>query len=1317
MATLAFAVAGAAAGSALLPSGLTVLGATIGGAALGSQIGAMAGSYVDQALFGGAGTPRVAHGPRLKDLHVTSSTEGAAIARIYGRARLGGQIIWADKIIEKVTKKSADGAGKGASAGGGATASIEYRYYASFAVALCEGPVTVIERMWADGTEISRGDLACRFYPGSETQTPDSLIAAVLGTAHAPAFRGTAYIVFERLPLAPYGNRIPQLSFEVARHLDPLNAMIKGVVIIPGSGEFVVSPQAVTRTVGFGVNEPENSHTQQGVSDWTASLDQLQITLPNATSASLVVSWFGTDLRAGECRLHPGVDRVSKTTKPLTWSVSGRTRADAYVVSQIDGRASFGGTPSDQTVVAAIKDLKARGIAVTMSPFILMDVPPGNAWPDPYSASPAQPVYPWRGRITCHPAPGRPGTPDKTAAAAAQIASFVGTVTPAQFAVSAETVTYTGPNEWSLRRMVLHMAALAKAAGGVEAFVLGSELRGLTQVRSGAGTFPFVAALQALAADVKTMLGPATKVLYAADWSEYFGYQPADGSGDVYFHLDPLWASPSIDAIGIDVYWPLADWRDGVAHLDYQAGARSIYDRAYLRSNLQGGEGYAWYYASAADRQSQTRTAISDGAGKPWVFRYKDIKNWWLNQHFNRPGGVESATPTAWVAQSKPFWLMEIGCPAVDKGANQPNVFIDPKSSESTVPHFSNGARDDDMQRRFLRAFIEGIEPASPGYVAGLNPVSSVYGARMIETARVHTYAWDARPYPAFPFNPDLWSDAGNWQLGHWLNGRMASAPLDSLVSTMLTEYGFESYDATALVGTVPGYVIDRPMAPRDALQPLELAYFFDALESGGKIVMRHRGVSPPVLDLTPEALVETKPDRPLMSITRGQETDLPASAKLSFIRSEGDYSQTVVEARRLTGASGRLAQAELPIVMEPARAAAVVESWLHETWAARERMSLTLPPSCVSVEPGDILRLTQDGMTRLVRIKEISDSGPREIEARAIDPDVYRLVSVAPRPVPTSPPPVTGTPLVEVLDLPLLRGDEQPAAGYVAVAQEPWPGDIAIYSSPETTGFMLRGVASFPSVIGETLQPFPPGPTAVIDTGTRVRVTISQGELVSATPLQVFAGANAAAIRNPQGQWEVFQYLTAALVGTRTYELSGLLRGQAGTETAMTATLPAGTRIVFLSDALAPVDITLAEMRLPLNWRIGPLAAAIDDDRYISLAHAFRGLGLRPYAPVHVRAVRAGGDITISWKRRTRIGGDSWAEGDVPLSEESERYEIDVLLGASVKRTLNSTVTSVAYTAADQTADFGALQPSVSIAVYQMSATYGRGAAALASI
>ncbi len=122
-------------------------------------------------------------------------------------------------------------------------------------------------------------------------------------------------------------------------------------------------------------------------------------------------------------------------------------------------------------------------------------------------------------------------------------------------------------------------------------------------------------------------LGGATFISYAADWSEYFGHQPTDSSGDLFYHLDPLWSDPNIHFIGIDNYFPLSDWREGFDHADAQAGWGSIRDLDYLRGNIEGGEGFEWFYASDADRTAQIRTPITDGAyNKLWVFRPKDTR-------------------------------------------------------------------------------------------------------------------------------------------------------------------------------------------------------------------------------------------------------------------------------------------------------------------------------------------------------------------------------------------------------------------------------------------------------------------------------------------------------------------------------------------------------------------------------------------------------------------------------------------------------------------------------------------------------------------
>ncbi|MEO1266243.1 MAG: hypothetical protein AAFV26_11120, partial [Pseudomonadota bacterium] len=126
MATLALAAAGAAVGSAVLPAGISVFGATLTGAAIGTQVGALAGSVIDQALFGPGQQSH--EGPRLDELRVTTSTEGAPIPKVYGAARLGGQVIWADDFEEVVSDEEVGG-GKGSSlGGGGGSTSTTYSY-------------------------------------------------------------------------------------------------------------------------------------------------------------------------------------------------------------------------------------------------------------------------------------------------------------------------------------------------------------------------------------------------------------------------------------------------------------------------------------------------------------------------------------------------------------------------------------------------------------------------------------------------------------------------------------------------------------------------------------------------------------------------------------------------------------------------------------------------------------------------------------------------------------------------------------------------------------------------------------------------------------------------------------------------------------------------------------------------------------------------------------------------------------------------------------------------------------------------------------
>jgi hypothetical protein len=159
-----------------------------------------------------------------------------------------------------------------------------------------------------------------------------------------------------------------------------------------------------------------------------------------------------------------------------------------------------------------------------------------------------------------------------------------------------------------------------------------------------------------------------------------------------------------------------------------------------------------------------------------------------------------------------------------------------------------------------------------------------------------------------------------------------------------------------------------------------------------------------------------------------------------------------------------------------------------------------------------------------------------------------------------------------------------------------------------------------------------------------------------------------------------------------------------------MRSSLAPGARFVLLDGALARIDMTEDELGLAFSWRCGPASRDLGSPNYVQLAHAFRGEGLKPLSPVHIRGTRASGDLNLAWLRRTRIGGDSWDTVDVPLGEAEERYEVDILEGATVKRTLTATTPAATYTVAQQTADFGAPQSSVALRICQVSATRGRG-------
>src|SRR5882757_1881815 len=251
--------------------------------------------------------------------------------------------------------------------------------------------------------------------------------------------------------------------------------------------------------------------------------------------------------------------------------------------------------------------------------------------------------------------------------------------------------------------------------------------------------------------------------------------------------------------------------------------------------------------------------------------------------------------------------------------------------------------------------------------------------------------------------------------------------------------------------------------------------------------------------------------------------------------------------------------------------------------------------------------------------------------------------------------------------------------------------------------------MAAAPCAIGETLDDLPAGPTARWDRGNQFRVKLYSGALASIGDARTLEGGNAAAVQNADGAWEIFQFANAELVDGQTWLLSRLLRGQAGSEVAMAAPLPAGAPFVVLGAHMVPIAAGLDALARPMQLRIVASGRNHDDPVAVALTVTPGATALKPPAPVHVAARRASDGIHISWIRRTRIDGDGWGI-EVPLGEESEAYALDILSGSSVVRSIACNTPQALYTNADELADFGVVQTSLHLRVAQMSSTVGAG-------
>ena len=554
-----------------------------------------------------------------------------------------------------------------------------------------------------------------------------------------------------------------------------------------------------------------------------------------------------------------------------------------------------------------------------------------------------------------------------------------------------------------------------------------------------------------------------------------------------------------------------------------------------------------------------------------------------------------------------------------------------------------------------------------------------------------------------------LYTPTSGSGIEQWLPGRSSddSAVLGDVVTALCERVGLTAadLDVTELTDEVHGFGIARQISVRGALEMLAAAYSFDAVESDHQLKFKKRGRSPSRV-IPEQDLVPVNAEREAFIETRAQEVDLPLRFTVVYQDLERDADIGTQYAKRVAGPSSAMhsqneATFDLPLMLTAAEAKGIALRQLHSAWLERTGYEWRLPWTHVDLEPADVVQVALDDGTLLnVRILETELGANLELAWKTVleESSSYTVTAVPSGGLNYLPQvdPVSSEARLFLLDVPLIRDSDdalRAATGHywaaAAYFDPPWRGavlfssdDGAVYvAADETLDAVAWGVAR--TALPDTDLPFQ------TDLTSQLHLTMVSGSLASVSNLEMLNGANLAALIRADGNAELIQFQDIAL-SEGVYTLTTLLRGRRGTEV-FTGGHAVGDLFVLLDgDGVTRRPFGLDRLGDTLHYRAVGRGGELRDARTAQLTLA--GNDLKPYAPAQLEATGSwGSNVTLSWQRRTRVGGELIdGSGEVPLAEDSEQYDLEILFGNAVVRVVNGlTSPSYVYTSADQATDF----------------------------
>lgn len=594
-----------------------------------------------------------------------------------------------------------------------------------------------------------------------------------------------------------------------------------------------------------------------------------------------------------------------------------------------------------------------------------------------------------------------------------------------------------------------------------------------------------------------------------------------------------------------------------------------------------------------------------------------------------------------------------------------------------------------------------------------------------------------------YPVQPG-WSTAnyGGPTQGAWVvesqicTGAGSSVSVADIIRCACSRANVTDIDVTDMEAiTVDGYQISALSSAADVINPLRSVAFFDSVESGLTIRFQSRGKAL-VATLGPDDIGAYDSGSsgdavpPSVTALRSLDSDLPRRIRYHYIATERDYQAGEQDSPfRPTTIAVNDQDVSIPIAMSDTQALQAAEVLWADAWNGRTTYTTNVGAEWAELEPGDPIAIPVNGFTVRVRIIKDQNSGGvlRVLTCVSDDDRSYTSVAIAP--------PSTFVPQVLVvisatelylMDLPALQDADATAGFYTAVIRSWLAGNTfrgaTLYRSTnggstwvtqysQTTESL---VATLTSVVSAS-QPF------TWDSETVLHVTLPSDSLSfeSTTDDAVLAGANAAAMGADQ-RWEIVQFANATKVGSAQWQLSRLLRGRRGTEWVMGTSQPNDAFVLLAPGALDRIALNISDIGNLDDYEGVSIGASFATG--VSIPFTGRGMALKPFSPVDIAArYQTDGDILITWTRRDKLGRTLMDGVDIPNSEATLAFQVDVLSfdsEATVLRTLAVTDVQALYTAAQIMDDFGSSAPTeLRVNIYQMSAVVGRGTPGRATI